>query len=235
MKFYYYISPETNVYHNFATESDLHRFVASGVAVLFLWQNDNTIVVGRNQDVYHECMVEEFINSGGFIARRKSGGGAVYHDLGNLNFSILSDVTDKEKCRYQSLVCAILECFDVKSVFNGKNDILVNGKKCSGNAAYISDYILCQHGTLLIDTDFEKMAYFLTPEQSKLERNHVNSIPSRVANLNEFIENVNVDKIAEVFIRVTDASKLEYFPDRENIDKLTDFFRSDTWVYGGKQ
>ncbi len=115
MEFYYHISHDTNAYRNFATESDLCRFAASGVAVLFLWQNDNTIVVGRNQDVYHECRVKEFINSGGLIARRKSGGGAVYHDLGNLNFSILSCATEEEKCRYQNVISAALEQFNLMS------------------------------------------------------------------------------------------------------------------------
>ncbi len=235
MKYFFYRSHSTRVYKNFAIECDLHQYVKSGVIVLFFWQNDNAIVVGRNQNVLSECKAEEFVDTGGIIARRKSGGGAVYHDLGCLNISVLSLLSEKEECGYHDLINNILSSFDVKSEFNGKNDILVDGKKCSGEAAYICGKIICQHGSLLVDSDLKKMATFLTPEKSKLQKNHISSISSRVTNLHSINNSISLEKIVDSCIYVTGAGVLNYIPDRTSIKKFEDFFSSETWIYGGKQ
>ena len=233
MEFKYLIGTETEPYRNLAIEQELMKSVKCGTAILYLWQNDNTIVVGRNQDVYSECRVDAFLEEGGYIARRHSGGGAVYHDTGNLNFSILCNATEEKFCGYQKILKDVLSEFGVKSEYNGKNDILVDGKKCSGNATYADGDRVCQHGTLLISTDIERMVSFLTPEKSKLVRNHVSSIASRVINLREFSGSINVESMKKMFIRITEASKLEYTPDKNRIDELTNFYKSQKWVYGG--
>lgn len=170
MKFYYCKSNETNVYRNLAIESYLSRFVKTEIAILFLWQNDDTIVVGRNQDVYRECKAQDFISIGGTIARRKSGGGAVFHDLGNLNFSIICNAIDREKFQYHTLVNNVLNICRIQSSYNKNNDILIGGKKISGKAEYVSNGIACLHGTLLVNTNLEKMAYYLTPDKTKLKK-----------------------------------------------------------------
>ena len=89
MKFKYVISETNDPFKNLALEHVLFGAVGSGRVILYLWQNDNTIVIGKNQNINSECRVEEFEKAGGIIARRLSGGGAVYHDLGNLNFSFI--------------------------------------------------------------------------------------------------------------------------------------------------
>ncbi len=233
MKFKYLVGEETDPYRNLATEQEILNNVAHDIAVLYLWQNDNTIVVGRNQDVYCECNVNDFLNEGGRIARRRSGGGAVYHDLGNLNFSIICDISKKESCEYQKLLIKVLRQFGIKADYNGRNDIMVCGKKCSGNSAYQSDEAICQHGTLLIATDIGRMVSFLTPKKSKLARNHVTSIESRVINLSEINHDINVESMIQAFIQITEACELEYTPNRNKIEQIAEFYKSREWVYGG--
>lgn len=235
MRFEYVISRQTNPYRNFAVEQDLMQHAVSGMAILYLWQNANTIVVGKNQSASAECRVDEFISNGGHIARRRSGGGAVYHDLGNLNFSIIS-LTSNAKCvRYQDLIKNALLEFDIRADFNGRNDLLVDGKKFSGNAKYTDGEVLCQHGTILISSNVEKMKRFLTPAQEKLNRNHIASVASRVMNLSEINRMLTVESMMHAIIKSCGAIEMDYFPDEDYIDKYTDFYADETWIYGGKR
>ncbi|SDW87252.1 lipoate-protein ligase [Lachnospiraceae bacterium KHCPX20] len=235
MRFKYLIGTETDPYRNLATEQALLKFVSDGTAVLYLWQNDNTIVIGRNQDIDNECRADKFLAEGGRIARRRSGGGAVYHDMGNLNFSILSAGSQYESVAYQNIIMKALGVFGIESEYNGRNDIMVAGMKCSGNAVYQDGNMLCQHGTLLIDTNIRRMTEFLTPEKSKLDRNHVSSISSRVVNLKEVCDRVNVKSMIQAFVSSTDAEEMECAPSKEVIEKLTAFYKSREWVFGGKR
>lgn len=234
MKVEYVITEETNPYRNLATEQELMRHAEDGMAILFLWQNANTIVIGRNQNPRCECRIDEFLNAGGKIARRNSGGGAVYHDMGNLNFSIICKDSDQEFCRYQELVSNVLKEFRIDVEYNGRNDITAGGKKFSGNAVYKDGEAVCQHGTVLIATDIDKMTYYLTPEKSKLERNHIKSVSSRVVNLSSLDSGIDIKGMIQAFICSTKAMKLDYMPDKEIIERLTNFYKSDMWVYGGK-
>lgn len=235
MVFKYVISKQTDPYRNLATEQELMRHASSGMVILFLWQNANTIVIGKNQSVFMECRVDEFISKGGIIARRCSGGGAVYHDLGNLNFSIISLTSDVKYMRYQDLIKDALLEFSIKAEFNGRNDLLIDGKKFSGNAKYTDGEVLCQHGTILISSNIGKMKQFLTPDQEKLNRNHVASVASRVVNLSEINRMITVESMMHAIIKSCGAIELDYFPDEDFIHKYTDFYADETWIYGGKR
>lgn len=235
MHFDYVVTEEINPYQNLATEQELMSHTKKGRAILFLWQNANTIVIGRNQNAENECRINKFRNAGGKIARRRSGGGAVYHDLGNLNFSILCKTDEQEFCNYQELVSNVLMEFGIEAVYNGRNDITVNGRKVSGNAVYEDGDTVCQHGTVLIATDIDKMTYYLTPEKNKLERNHIKSVSSRVVNLSSLNSEIDINSMIQAFIHATKAKKLEYMPDKKMIDKLVEFYKSDIWVYEGKR
>ncbi len=235
MKYRYFITSETNPFRNLATEEALLKNISNEEAVLFLWQNQKTIVIGRNQDAHIECRIEKFISAGGTIARRRSGGGAVYHDLGNLNYSLLSTVDAAEEIRYQDIIIKALRGFDIIATYNGRNDILVEGKKFSGNAIYKYDNLLCQHGTILINSDIDKMVYYLTPEQSKLDRNHISSVYSRVINLGEIHPNINVVNVMQALIDTVEARKLIQLPNEDLVNEMTSFYKSDSWVYGGNR
>ena len=196
----YFLFDGTNPYKNLAIEQDLMKYAKKDMYIAFLWQNDNTIVIGRNQDIYKECKVKDFLESNGNIARRRSGGGAVYHDLGNLNYSIISTDLDAEKVQYYNILPNVMKNLNIEIKYNNRNDLTFREKKFSGNATYVDNNIVCQHGTLLVSTNIEKMTAFLTPEESKLARNHVKSINSRVINLNEINKEITIDLVKKTFI-----------------------------------
>ena len=235
MQFKYVITDKVNPYCNLAIEQELMYHTASGIVILFLWQNDNTIVIGRNQDAKYECRVDEFLSTGGQIARRRSGGGAVYHDMGNLNFSIICKISDQESCKYQQIVIDTLRKFGIEAIYNGRNDLTIDEKKFSGNAIYQEGETVCQHGTFLVSTDIDRMVFYLTPDQNKLDRNRIKSVRSRVVNLCTLNNEINIKSIIRAFIQVTDASELDYMPNKNMIDELTNFYRSNAWIYGGKR
>lgn len=234
MKYQYVIGDCCDPYWNLAYEQSLFSFADPDTTVLFLWQNHHTIVVGRNQNVYSECRAEEFLSDKGSIARRRSGGGAVYHDMGNLNFSIICRDEFVRRNRYQDLLVRVLKRFSIHAEFNGRNDLLLDGAKFSGNAVFTDGGITCQHGTLLIAADIEKISCFLTPHESKLSRNHVKSVSSRVMNLNEADGRITVDSMRQVMIMESEAEPLPVLPPKNDIERYVEFYRSKEWIFGGK-
>ena len=230
----YICSENTSPYYNLALERSLFDFVDEDTVILYLWQNSHTIVIGKNQNAYAECKVDEFIGAGGTLARRPSGGGAVYHDLGNLNFSIICKESIAKEYTYQRIVKEALRIFDIVSEFNGRNDLTVDGKKFSGNAFYVKDDVLCQHGTILINSDFKELSKYLTPDISKLERNHVKSVESRVVNLSEISDKITVDSMKEAMIKATNAVRLGKAPTESKVEEYKKIFENDEWILEGK-
>ena len=121
------------------------------------------------------------------------------------------------------------------AIFNDRNDILVEGKKISGNSVYSNGDCICQHGTVLVDTDLRRMEAFLTPDISKLNRNRVSSVLSRVENLRAFDPRLEISEIKKALIKVTDATAFEHQMNEKAIIKMEDFFRSHKWIFGGGQ
>lgn len=230
----YICSENTSPYYNLALERSLFDFVDEDTVILYLWQNSHTIVIGKNQNAYAECKVDEFIKDGGTLARRPSGGGAVYHDLGNLNFSIICKESIAKEHTYQRIVKEALGYFGIVSEFNGRNDLTVDDKKFSGNAFYVKDDVLCQHGTILINSDFKELSKYLTPDISKLERNHVKSVESRVVNLSEISDKITVDSMKEAMIKATNAVRLEEEPTESKVEEYKKIFENDEWILEGK-
>ena len=230
----YICSENTSPYYNLALERSLFDFVDEDTVILYLWQNSHTIVIGKNQNAYAECKVDEFIKDGGTLARRPSGGGAVYHDLGNLNFSIICKESIAKEHTYQRIVKEALGYFGIVSEFNGRNDLTVDDKKFSGNAFYVKDDVLCQHGTILINSDFKELSKYLTPDISKLERNHVKSVESRVVNLSEISDKITVASMKEAMIKATNAVRLGKAPTESKVEEYKKIFENDEWILEGK-
>lgn len=234
MIYKYIFSDNTSPYYNLALERSLFDYADRDTVILYLWQNDHTIVIGKNQNAYAECKVDEFIATGGRLARRPSGGGAVYHDLGNLNFSIICEERVAAEHTYQRIVKDALADFGIDSEFNGRNDLTVNDKKFSGNAFYVKDDIICQHGTILINSDFNELSKYLTPDISKLERNHVKSVESRVVNLSEFSKEITVESMKKAMIKTTNAVELSEKPGANKIEEYKKIFSNNEWIFEGK-
>ena len=228
----YLISTSSNPYLNLATEQALFDLCAGNTLILFLWQNENTIVVGRNQDPYLECKAEEFLAHGGRIARRRSGGGAVYHDLGNLNFSLICRSEFIDSVSYQEIVASVTKYLGLRTEYNGRNDILIHSRKFSGNAVFDDGVICCQHGTIMVNCDIAKMEYYLTPDKDKMRRNCVKSVSSRVINLSE-VKALNVEDVKTAFIASTEAVAIDKIPDAAKVSSIYEVYSDKQWIFGG--
>ncbi len=176
-------SKSTNPWFNLAYEEFILDNLEPEEITLYLWQNDNTVVIGRNQNSWKECRCKELEKNKGKLARRLSGGGAVYHDLGNLNFTF---VTNKKNYNFERQIGVILKAvksMGIDATFTGRNDLEIEGKKFSGNAFYFKGDKSYHHGTILIDTDFEKLQNYLTVSSDKIKSKGIDSIRARVINL----------------------------------------------------
>lgn len=198
----------TYPYRNLAMEEYMTNHVPDGTCILFLWQNRHTVVIGRNQNCWKECRVDFLEEEGGYLVRRLSGGGAVFHDLGNLNFTFIVRKTDYDVERQLQVILEAVRRLGIQAEKTGRNDITVEGRKFSGNAFYQTGDCCYHHGTLLVHADKENMSRYLNVPREKLASKGVSSVKSRVANLDEFCPGLTVDRVkaalAEAFSRYMD-------------------------------
>ena len=182
------VSNQTNPYLNLAVETYLTDHQEEDIATMYLWKNERTVVIGLNQNPFSECDVKRLNEEGGHLMRRRTGGGAVYHDLGNLNFSFIADKNDYDLRKQQSVIQEALKSFGLEAEISGRNDLLCQGRKFSGNAFFNGTINNLHHGTILIKTDGEMMQRYLTVNKAKLQKHGVKSVASRVVNLSELAD-----------------------------------------------
>jgi len=187
-------------YTNLALEKYLLDSVSEDQCILYLWQNQNTVVIGKNQNAWAECRVANLEGDGGKLARRLSGGGAVFHDLGNLNFTFL--VPDQLYDLDKQLAVIQRACLlaGIATEKSGRNDLLAQGKKFSGNAFYHAGGKAYHHGTILIDVDTQKLQKYLSPPKAKLEAKGVSSVRSRVINLKDLMPSLTCQQMKAYLI-----------------------------------
>ena len=228
-----------NPYENLALERYLLEHAASDSCILLLWQNDNTVVIGCNQNPWKECKTSLLLEEGVHLTRRFSGGGAVYHDLGNLNFSFIcsEEYYDQEKqFRVIQTACKLA---GINATLSGRNDLLVGDKKFSGNAFFHQNGIACHHGTLLISSNYEKLSRYLTPSKAKLTAKGVDSVRSRVANLETFAPDLTIERMKSNLLEALQAVyDLPPTPvilptdGLEEIERIAEFLANPDWIYG---
>ena len=195
----YFIQTYTwNPWHNLAVEKYLSTRIKKGDVIFYLWQNDRTVVIGRNQNAIRECRARLLEEEGGCLARRTTGGGAVYHDLGNLCFTFLASPEVYNLEKQLKVVQAACRKFGVETRFSGRNDIIPkDGFKFSGNAFSNTSQCSIQHGTLMVDVDVSQLGRYLTPSREKMKAKGVKSVQSRVCNLKELNTEVTTDAMRQ--------------------------------------
>ena len=236
-----YESACTDPHYNLAVEQYLLETVQPGQCVLYLWQNRNTVVIGRNQNPWKECRTALLAEEGGHLARRLSGGGAVFHDLGNLNFTFLVPREDYDLPRQLSVIREAVRSLGIPAEISGRNDILAQGRKFSGNAFCKNGNQAYHHGTILVSADMENLSRYLSPSRAKLQAKGVDSVRSRVMNLRELNPDITIEQLkaalAEAFSRVY-GFRVSRIPedalDPERIRALAERNRSWEWLYGRK-
>ena len=233
-----YILKEHDPHRNLATEEYL--FETAEDDVMILWQNAPTVVIGKNQNAYAEINIDYTDKNGILLARRISGGGAVYHDLGNVNYTFISSRNETE-IDFKTFTAPIIEALSslgISASLTGRNDIEVNGKKISGNAQHVKGNKVLHHGTLLYNSDLSVLSSALTVDEEKIKARAIRSARSRVINIIDMIdEKMSVEEFIDViasYIIKTYGATPEAPPISESIDALTIRNRSREWLYPEK-
>ena len=227
----------TDPYENLAREEYLLRRVPAGEVWLYLWQNDRTVVIGRNQNAWQECRTEALEAGGGHLARRLSGGGAVYHDLGNLNFTFLARRPLYDRARQTVVIRRAVQNFGIHAEVSGRNDLEIDGKKFSGHAYHKGKNGVLHHGTLMLKVNEEMLERYLHVSMLKLHSKNVASVRSRIVNLTDIVPELDTESLSEALIASAEEvlgvkAKPCCFIDDEEVAKLTEWFADECWRYG---
>ncbi|MFQ2253335.1 lipoate--protein ligase A [Aeromonas hydrophila] len=186
---------------NLAVEECIFRQMDPNQRVLFLWRNANTVVIGRAQNPWKECNTRRMEEDGVTLVRRSSGGGAVFHDLGNSCFTFMAGKPEYDKSISTAIVLDALTRLGVEAFASGRNDLLVatldGERKVSGSAYRETHDRGFHHGTLLLDADLGRLANYLNPDPKKLAAKGISSVRSRVANLCELLPGIDHQQVSE--------------------------------------
>lgn len=216
-----FLSDSFNPHLNLATEEWIFHNLDPSQQVLFLWRNDNTVVIGRNQNPWSECNLVQMKSDQVHLARRTTGGGAVFHDLGNTNFTFLSPRESYKRENNIHIIFEALKTFGIQGESSGRNDLLLpfpdGPRKFSGSAYREKKDRAFHHGTLLLHADLTRLGNYLTPNPKKLQAKGKESVRARVANLNEVAASLSHEHIVEAMI----ASFEKFYGAKADIEFLT--------------
>ncbi len=200
-----FISNTFDPYFNLATEDWIFRDMNPHVHTLFLWRNEDTVVIGRFQNPWAECNTDRMKQDGVHLARRQSGGGAVFQDLGNTNFTFMSSKDNYSQSRNNQIIINALKKFNINASASGRNDLTVRDdqgeRKFSGSAFKKGTDRCFHHGTLLLNANLEKLSDYLNPNKKKLESKGLKSVKARVVNLNIINPEINHEVISQEIIK----------------------------------
>ncbi len=228
---------------NLAAEAFLAESAEPEEMILFLWRNERTVVIGKNQNAWKECRIDALNRDGGTLVRRLSGGGAVFHDLGNLNVSFCVSRLNEDIPGQTQIILNALRNLGVQASRSGRNDLEIDGRKFSGHAVYRQGASSCHHATLMLSVNRELLEKYLRVSPLKLQSRGVESVRARVVNLVERFPQLTIpalcaslkDAVSESY-----ALPIEPFPWRERfagegnarLQCLQNRFSSWEWTFG---
>ncbi len=238
----YIESDSTNPYWNLAMEEYIFNLPDPGKEYFMLWQNQNTIVVGKNQNTAEE-LSQEYVDAQKIrVVRRLSGGGAVYHDDGNLNFTFIVNQENNPEYNFHLFVVPVLcalEKMGVHAEFSGRNDLTIAGRKFSGNSQYVRHGRILHHGCIMLDSNLDNVKDALRVKNAKFESKSCKSVRSRVTTINEHApRRIPMSELKESLKREVGAqNSLETLlltdEDRAGIRKLQkEKYETWEWNYG---
>ncbi|EGR2427534.1 lipoate--protein ligase [Vibrio cholerae] len=199
------LSDSTDPWFNLAVEDTIFRSMPADQRVLFLWRNADTVVIGRAQNPWRECKTDRMEQDKVKLARRQTGGGAVFHDLGNTNFTFMAGKPEYDKEVSTKIVLAGLQKLGIHGVANGRNDLVLEDeqgiRKFSGSAYRETLDRGFHHGTLLLSADLNRLADYLNPDLKKLQAKGITSVKSRVINLNTVKADIEHQQVCEAIMQ----------------------------------
>lgn len=210
---------------------------------LLFYINEPSIIIGKNQNSIEEINTDYVESNGIHVVRRLSGGGAVYHDLGNLNFSFITKDDGESFHNFRKFTEPVIEALHkmgVNAELSGRNDILAEGRKISGNAQFSTRGRMFSHGTLLFDSEIDSVVSALKVKKDKIESKGIKSIRSRVANISEFLtEKMDIEKFRSLLLKniFSDSTEIpEYVLTEEDWQKIYELskerYQNWDWNYG---
>lgn len=242
MKLSYLDLMTTDPSYNLAMEQYVFDCLPRDRMYFMLWQNDNAIIVGKYQNTIAEINEEAVRERGIRVVRRLSGGGAVYHDMGNLNFTFITDVGESNALDLKLFcepVVRTLATLGVKAEVNGRNDITIDGKKFSGNSQYIRQGRVMHHGTIMFDSDLSVVSEALRVDPTKIQTKGIRSVRSRVTNVAEHLpEKVTLPEFRRILLEnILKENPGEAYPltqdDLAAVEKLrAERYATWDWNYG---
>lgn len=239
----YIVSKTNDTHFNMAMEEYCFKKMLNEEEIFILWINQPSIIIGKHQNAIEEINSEYVRENNICVARRVSGGGAVYHDLNNLNYTIISSKVEKEAFDFKTFsqpVINVLKKLGVEANFTGRNDIEIDSKKICGNAQAYFNGRMMHHGCLLFNVDLSVLAKALKVSKDKIESKGVKSVRSRVTNiLNELPEKITIETFMNMILdemKETNKDFTEYIFSDEEMKEITDARNAKQatwdWVYG---
>lgn len=227
---------------NLAIEEYALRNLPIDDTYLLFYVNDPCIIIGKNQNTLEEINKKYVDEHGIHVVRRLSGGGAVYQDLGNLSFSFLTKDDGDSFSNYQKFTQPVIDALQqlgVNAKLSGRNDIQVGDRKISGNAQYTTKGKMFSHGTLLLDVNIENIVDALNVNEEKMRSKGIKSIRSRVANINEFLEDkLDVERLKKILLDyIFENSDVETYhlteEDWKGVEEISQRrYKNWDWNYG---
>ncbi len=238
----YIINNSTDPWFNLALEEVLMKDKSINDDIVMLWQNDKSVIIGKHQNTVEEVN-QQFADSNNIkIARRTTGGGAVYHDLGNLNYTFITNYYNKEEVDFKKFAIPVvkaLQSLGLNPELSGRNDILLDGKKISGTAlACIGDRFMF-HGTLLFDINIDMASKVLTVKADKIESKGIKSVKSRITNIKPYLSGLSISDFKDKIISSFEQNSDDFIKrdiNQSEIDRVYELyvnkFSKSEWNYG---